>query len=489
MKARLSDRLAHWSARASAREAIVDLISGHTLTWAQYQSSANSLARRLYDAGVREGDRVAVAVPRTCRYLIALVACWLVGAVAVPLDSDSPELELEGFLNHAEVRGYITDDMKVRSTCARTPDRSPPGDALLLYTSGSTGSSKAARLTHRAIASSLRGLSSIYRLGPRSRLLGTLPICTSHGLFVHGLSPLIHGGTLVLADHVGTFTARRVWQIAREHGITFFSTVPSVLGLIARLADETPCDGMTVACASAPLTPEVRTTFEERFRRRVINSFGMSEASGWCLYGTLEQPPASAGRPTRCHIRVAETDSHGVGELQLRGTQLTCGYWRSEAAAFTADGWFRSGDLVRLDEEGWVYVVGRVKRVIRPAGRSLHAENVEAALLCVPGVLEAAVVGVPHAVVGEAPRAFVVPAPGACLEVPDLFAALRRRLASYRLPFWIDVCDRLPRTRGGKPDLVALANMPLRSSVASPPHELGYEMGPAPIKDERDDDE
>jgi acyl-CoA synthetase (AMP-forming)/AMP-acid ligase II len=457
-------------ARSPERIAVIDVERGRELRWGEWQAAAAAIAEGLRAAGLGRGDRVLILAARSPALLVGLTACWQVGAVAVPLDPASPPPELAGYASHSLARAALLDpgqegpeglalvDLagKVLRPAARPAELlSADDDALILYTSGSTGPPKGARLTHSGITASLRVLCRAYGFDGDTRLLGTLPLFTSHGLFVHGLSGLVHGGALVLAPQVGAFTARGLFGQVGEFRPTFFSTVPAVIPLLVNLSATDPPPGMKMACASAPLSAAVREASEARFGRPLLNSFGMSEACGWFAYGQAGQPPGSAGRPVGCELRILEG-----GELAIRGPQVTVGYWRSEVDPFE-DGWFRSGDLGRIDEDGWLYCVGRAKRVIHRAGRSIHPEDVEAALGALEGVQEAVVVGVPHEVLGEAPRAFVVARPGSAVTRESLFAGLRERIAAFRLPLWIEMVDRLPRTRNGKPDLRALAELPL----------------------------
>lgn len=477
---RLDALLSARARRTPRRTAIEDVARGGAWSWRDWDDAAERAARRLAEVGVRPGHRVALLLERSFPYLAWFLGCARAGAVAVPLDPLSPGPELLGYLAHAECAMAVLDsslpqlaDLAAAATAhgaldvagdrllrpARSSELSPPGDVLLLYTSGSTGTPRAVRLTHAGIAASLRALAAACALQPRTRTFSTLSLTASHGLFVHGLAPLAHGGTLLLAPLASAYNARAWWNEAHRLGATFFSSVPAVLSLLLSLAEGAPPPALRVYSASAPLPPDLQESFRDRFGTPLRNAFGMSEAAGWFLYGSDGAPTGAVGRPAGCEVRVSNAD----GELQVRGAQVTPGYWRNAAANAEAltEGWLRTGDLVRSDAAGWIHCVGRRKRIIKRAGQTVHPEDIEAVLATAAGIQEAAVVGVTHPVYGEVPRAFVVAKPGVTLDVADLHRLLRERLSSFRLPRWLEVVDFLPHLRGGKPDLLRLAERPL----------------------------
>jgi len=445
--------------------AVREVASGRALTWGDLDREASSSAALLRRAGVRPRDRVAVSLPRCAAYLTWLLGIWRADAVAVPLDAGAHPAENAAFLRHAECSAVVGDaDYEdvgllaadaVRRPVARRGEPSPEHDALLLYTSGSTGVPRAVRHTHASIGASARALRARYHLGQGTRVMNTLPLSGSHGLFVQTLSLLAHGGTVLLAPLLGPFEAHGFWDRAAAAGTTFMSTVPAVLKLLLRMAEGGPPPGMRLFTASAPLDESLREEARARWGVRVINCFGMSEAAGWFLYGGLKEPPGCVGKPTRCRVRFLDD-----GEMLVRGAQVTPGYWRGESFE-----WLPTGDLARTDVDGRVILVGRKKRVIQRAGRSVYPEDIERALAALPHVREAAVVGVLHDVYGEVPRAFVVPA-GETSE-GALLGELRQVLSTAMLPQWIDLVPDLPRLRGGKTDLVRLAALGPRRAISN----------------------
>lgn len=422
---RLSDLLGrHDPARPALEE------GGRRLTWGEYRHAVTEVAEGL---PIRAGDRVALVLPRSLDLLIAILAVWHKGAVAVPLDVESPRPEREGLLAHADPRAVWTlEGVHARDAAHVGPD----GDALVLYTSGSTGTPKGVRHTHESILASLEGVRDAFGLDEDSRVLSGLSLTASHGLFMHGLAHLVHGGTLRLAAPLGAFTARAF--LAELEGATFTSLVPPQAGLLASVAERPLPRGLTVACASAPLHGDTAAAFAERLGTPLRDCFGMTETAGWCLY---------EGRATRVEVRLQD------GEMQLRGPQVSPGYWRGEDTGE----WLRTGDLAEV-QDGRFRIVGRSKRTIHHLGRSVQPEEVEAALAALPGVQEAVVAGIAHSIYGEAPKAWVVQVPGANLDPAALREALRERLAPWRLPRWIEVVPDLPRTRTGKPDLRRLTH-------------------------------
>lgn len=468
----LSGLLGERAAERGGAEALVEAATGLRLTWGQVLAEARRREEALRRAGIEPRQRVGLLVPRSASYLVWVHALWRVGAVVVPLDPTSPEAELQGLARHADLAWLVADleaapqaealdaglldarDGAARRPARALPEPSPPEDALILYTSGSTGTPKGVCHTRGSLAASAHALARRYWSERPPRILGVLPLDHSHGLFVHGLSLLASGGTLVLAPPLDLFSAAATWDLARQERVDFFSAVPPLFRLLLYAAEGPAPEGMQVYSASAPLPDDLVEAFRERFGLTLANNFGMTETAGWCLLSGPEAPAGSIGRPHAVRLRVTRK-----GEMVLSGDQVFRAYWRQGGGP--RGSWFRTGDAVEVDEAGWVYYRGRLKRLLQCGGMSVQPEDLEAAFRSLPGVADCAVVGVEDPVYGEQPRAFVVLKEGAELTPADLDREARRLLASYRCPRWIEVVDRIPTTPRGKPDLRALAARPL----------------------------
>ncbi|MFJ9029020.1 class I adenylate-forming enzyme family protein [Streptomyces sp. NPDC102274] len=351
----------------------------------------------------------------------------------------------------------------------------PEDDATIIYTSGTTGRPKGAVATHLAqagaamnprfqAAASALGRGRIPGQGPAPVSLMTFPFFHV-AAFTSLYSAMAVGGTLVL---MRKWDARRALELIREHGVTHYAGVPATaLQLLDEaVAENDPLESLTMlATGGAAAPPDLVARLTARYGERIEarNGYGLTETSGGVLanFGAdYRRFPASVGRPTPVtEVRIAdpagETLPEGeVGELWLRGQSLMRGYWRDEASsarAFSRDGWFRTGDLAVVRDDGRVSVVDRIKDMIVRGGENVYCVEVEDVLHAHPDVIDAAVLGVPHPVLGEEVAAVVRIRPGAGTDAGELRAHVGRRLAAFKVPAHVLVREEpLPRNPTGK---------------------------------------
>jgi malonyl-CoA/methylmalonyl-CoA synthetase len=443
----------------------------------------------LVASGLRPGERVAVQAEKTPQALLLYLACLRTGLIYVPLNTAYQAGELEHFLRDAApalVVGSPQREASLRELAAATcnarvltldaegtgsfaelaaraaPEFAPAegGDevAALIYTSGTTGRSKGAMVTHRNLVANARALISAWDFSPQDVLLHTLPIFHVHGLFVANHCALASG-------------ARMLWRRRFEpHAVmqdlpraTVFMGVPTYYTrLLAQPAfGRDQCRNVRLLVSgSAPLLPETFRQFEARTGLQILERYGMSEA-GMITSNPLLGPrrPGTVGMPLP-GVSVRVTDERDsalgtgeVGAIQVKGENVFKGYWKMPEKTreeFTADGWFRTGDLGAFDAEGYLSIVGRAKDLIISGGYNVYPKEVELALDQLPGVQESAVIGVPDADFGEAVTAVIVPARGAAPSEAEILAALRSQLANYKLPKRVHVVAELPRNAMGK---------------------------------------
>jgi len=350
---------------------------------------------------------------------------------------------------------------------ARQGDRHAPARrraddlAAILYTSGTTGRSKGAMLTHGNLLSNALTLKDYWDWQPGDVLIHALPIFHVHGLFVASHGALLNGSKMLW---LSKFEPRAV--IERLPRATVFMGVPT---LYVRLLAE---PGLTrEACArmrlfisgSAPLLIETFREWQARTGHTILERYGMSETvmltSNPCRAADGERIGGTVGKPLP-GVGVRVVDDAGqpcpvgeIGHVQVRGPNVFKGYWRmpeKTAEEFTADGWFRTGDVGRFDERGYLTIVGRSKDLIISGGYNVYPAEIEGHLNEMPGVAESAVVGVPHADFGEGVIAIVVPRPGAQLDEAEMIARLKQQIANYKVPKRIFFEPELPRNAMGK---------------------------------------
>jgi long-chain acyl-CoA synthetase len=336
--------------------------------------------------------------------------------------------------------------------------------ALLMYTSGTTGAPKGVLLTHRNLLANARNITAEHRLGSGDRVLASLPLYHINGLVVTLLAPLFHGGSVVMAER---FSARTFWRDVARHACTWINVVPTIVAYLLNQEEQPAFDLSALKfcrSASAALPVEHHRAFEARFGVGVIETMGMTETAAPAFsnpYDAALRRIGSIGLPSGGEARVIDVngrdcESAECGEIVLRGEQVMGGYYKrpeETSAAFTADGWLRTGDLGYRDADGYYYINGRAKELIIKGGENIAPREIDEALLKHPGVLEAAAVGVPDAAYGQEIVAFVVPRETDGqngLDTADLRQHCLRELGRYKTPKEFRLVAELPRGPSGK---------------------------------------
>lgn len=466
------------------------LADGKTTTHAEFLARAAQYANALVALGVRPGDRVAVHIQKSDQALALYAACVQAGAVFLPLNTAYTPTELDYFVGDSGATLFVCDpaeatEMAViaktsgcilrtlagdgsgslpdlvasQSTQFATVARALDDLAALLYTSGTTGRSKGAMLTHRNLLSNAEALVDCWRFTSKDVLLHALPIFHSHGLFVATNVMLLAGGAMIFLPKFDQDTVLdRLPEATTMMGVpTFYTRLLND----ARFTPALTAHMRLFISGSAPLLSETHERFEARTGHRILERYGMTETSmntsnpydGERRAGTVGF--ALPGVEVKvCDPQTgAELVQGEIGVLEVRGPNVFKGYWQmpdKTKAELRDDGFFITGDLSRIDDDGYVQIVGRGKDLIISGGYNIYPKEVEVFLDAQDGVLESAVIGAPHPDFGESVVAVLIAEPGVTLDLKAIEAAVARDLAGFKRPRRIEVLEALPRNTMGK---------------------------------------
>ena len=457
------------------RPFLLDADGAVLLTYDGAARRSARLAHALRDRGLQPGDRLAMQVAKRVDALMMYLACIRAGVVLLPMNTGYTAAEVAHLVADAEPR-LVVDDAVLDELAAAADSAGAPRDELvdhpsgpddlaaILYTSGTTGRPKGAMLSHRNLASNTVTLAQLWGFTGDDVLLHALPIFHTHGLFVATNCCLVAGAAMVFLERFEPDTVLGVLdRCTVMMGVPTFYT--RLLG--DHRFGSGSCTGMRLFISgSAPLLASTHVEFEARAGHRILERYGMTETTmltsnpldGDRRAGTVGLPLPGV------EVRVVGDDGRPlatgeVGGVEVRGPNVFAGYWRRPdlaATEFTADGFFRTGDVGRIDDDGYLHLVGRSKDLIITGGLNVYPVEVEAVLDELPGVLESAVIGVPDADFGEAVVAVVVAEPGACVDPVALRAAARDLLAGFKVPKQVHVVEALPRNAMGKVEKAVL---------------------------------
>ena len=476
-----------------------------TLTYAEFDAAAARVATFLDQAGVESGDRIGVMLPNTPAFAVVFYGVLRRGAVAVPANPLLKAREIEYYLANTGAKAlfappgeadqamagaaaagaecWVVDDAGLAKLIAGLAQQGEPVQraatdaAVILHTSGTTGKPKGALLTHGGLGRNAEVcVRTLTRIGPQDVVMGCLPLFHVFGLTCGLNSAVLAGATLTL---VARFDARKALEVIERDGVTVFEGVPTMYSaLLNPAAGASPTSARTLrACISggASLPVQVLADFEKAFGCTILEGYGLSETSPVASFNHPDEPrkAGSVGTPIEgvemrlVDLNGAEVPRGEPGEIQIRGHNIMKGYWNLPEAtrsAISEDGWFSTGDMGRIDEDGYYYIVDRKKDLIIRGGYNVYPREIEEVLYEHPAVAEAAVVGIAHDSLGEEIGAAVVLKDGATAEADELRDFAKTRVAAYKYPRQVWILDALPKGPTGKV---------LRREISIPPTQSG----------------
>jgi malonyl-CoA/methylmalonyl-CoA synthetase len=488
MSANLFDRFA--SGIRDPRKTAIETQGGERHTYADLVALSGRLAGALKDLGVQPGDRVAVQVEKSVPALVLYLAVVRAGGVYLPLNTAYTLAELAYFIGDAEPKVVVCDPGKlaglqeiarplgasvvtldakgqgtlIERAAGASPDfatvaRGSDDLAAILYTSGTTGRSKGAMLTQDNLVSNALTLRDHWRFTEGDVLIHALPIYHTHGLFVATNCVLFANAGMIFMpkfDPEAIFGA-----LPRATSLMGVPTFYTRLLQDPRLTPDAVAHMRLFVSGSAPLLAETHRDWQARTGHAILERYGMTE-TGMNTSNPYdgERVPGTVGFPLPgVDLRVSDPETGRVlgqgeiGMIEVRGPNVFKGYWRmpeKTAAELRADGFFITGDLGKIDERGYVHIVGRGKDLIITGGFNVYPKEVETEIDGLPGVVESAVIGVAHPDFGEGVTAVVVAEKGAALSEGEILKALEERLAKFKLPKRVIVVEDLPRNTMGK---------------------------------------
>ena len=503
MNMNLSSRLSETAGIHATKPAY--FFMDRSTSYAELDGAVTKFASGLAGLGVQKGDHIALLLGNSPHFIIAFYGAMRLGATVIPVNPIYTAEEIGYILNNGDVKAVVALDLlaplvgKVEGMLPKVsnyiicptkqdstidelieahpkmksfssvlesgtisfegPQLDEDDVAVILYTSGTTGRPKGAMLTHKNLYSNARDTGDYLKMNENDRVITTLPMFHVFCMTVVLNAPLISGATLLIAPK---FSPADIFRLAEKYEATVFAGVPTMYNFLYQYREGNPAHLSTLRlCISggASLPVALLKNFEKKFNVAISEGYGLSEASPVTCFNPLDRPrkPGSIGTSimnlkNKVVNELGEEVPVGeVGELIVQGPNVMKGYYKmpEETEAAIKDGWLYTGDLAKMDEEGYFYIVDRKKDMIIVGGFNVYPREVEEVLYNHPDIVEAAVIGVPDPNVGEAVKCFVVKSNKELTEV-QVLEYCKQYLAKYKLPSSIDFIDELPKNTTGK---------------------------------------
>jgi len=461
---------------------------GTEYSYKDLDSIINKYASFFQSLGIVNGDKVALSFPNCPEYIFSFMGASKAGAIVVPLNmmltlEEIAYIIMESGANTIVVHPLIAqkidknqlsslklkniivlDDYVIEKILGmgnpKEIDIKDDDICTYLYTSGTTGKPKGAMLTHNNFYSDVKAMDEVSDLGKYDNFLCVLPLFHSFSWTVNVLLAFYLGATVTIKEN---FMPKDTLDTLINEKITVFCGVPSMFAILMRMAEKGQFKALRLAISGgAPLAPEIQRGFEQKFNFPLVEGYGLSEAAPVALLNPLEpdavRKPGSIGFPLPClEAKIVDENDNEVavgevGELVLKGSNIMLGYHNmpEDTAITLKNGWLHTGDLAKKDDEGYFYIVDRIKDMIILGGLNVYPREVEDALLEHPDILEAAVIGVGDPLKGEDVKAFVVLKEGAKADRKEIQKFLKNKLAAYKIPQIFEFVSELPKNAAGK---------------------------------------
>jgi acyl-CoA synthetase (AMP-forming)/AMP-acid ligase II len=485
--------------------------TGRSLRFGELAQSSRAIAAWLAARGLPPGAHLSLVLGNGIQTVRLLLGALYGGYCVNPVNLVSQSEQMRYVLDHADARLVVAspewmqqaremtaglsrpvelvaldpdgDELPWTSEKAVPPPPAADALALLMYTSGTTGKPKGVMLTQANLTANAQAISREHQLGPGDRVTAVLPLYHINAFAVTMLSPLAHGGSLVMPPR---FSARSFWDMVIEQHCTWLNVVPTMISYLldaAQSGGSPPRERLRgvrfCRSASAALAPELHRQFEATFGIGIVETMGLTETVAPAFSNPIEQPHrkiGSVGRASGCEARVVDAQGQpvadgSIGEIAIRGPQVTAGYYKNPEAsanAFFPGGWLRTGDLGYRDGDGFFFVTGRIKELIIKGGENIAPREIDEALLRHPAVLDAAAVGIPDRHYGQEIMACVILRDGQALSEDELRSFCDRELGRYKTPKVFRFVADLPRGPSGKVQRLKLVELAeLAESAAS----------------------
>jgi len=479
------------------------LFHDRTYTYSQANKLINQIAAKLLDIGLERGERVGILLENSPEFILSFFAVMKAGGIAVPINTFFKEDEIAYILNDCEAQFIFSstqfaEEIKNMRELVDTLDnilafedfeleggkktlniynelsgmddsdfpanQSLDDTAILIYTSGTTGYPKGAILSHKNLLSNVDGCARAFKIARRDRFLLFLPMFHSYAFTTCVMLPTYCGCSIIILSSVLELRKKSFKNILIFKRPTFFLGVPQVYSALTK--SKMPQWFIKLiypvkihVSGGAPLPEETLNNFIEKFKKPIIEGYGLSEASPVVSVNRLNwQKPYSVGRPLPdVQVKVVDEEEEEVpvgevGELIAKGPNVMKGYWKKQEATYNTirNGWLFTGDMAKVDEDGFIYIVDRKKDLIIVKGINVYPRQIEELLYAFENVEAAAVIGIKDKVSGEVPVAYVMPKEGETIDTHKIREYLKKHLANFKLPRHIYVKDELPMTATGK---------------------------------------
>lgn len=479
------------------------------MTGAEFAAEVDTIARQLVSLGVGPGDVVATFLPNRLELVTTMCAAWRIRAATTPMNPTfaSPESAYQIEDSNAKVV-VTTNEFAARNpdeyfpgarvmplselavsaehptgyelhSDIKLPEQPTPEDiALIVYTSGSTGRPKGVLLSHKNINAMVNSISSGFGMDRTFHALMPLPLFHCNAILVSFLAPYSRGGAVTILDR---FDPMEFIDAVAEYRPTYFSAVPAIFAYLLQLPPDSGVDFSSLeyaVCGAAPASIQLIDAFQEKYGVKIRGAYGLTEGTvGSTAVRLDDDPPSGTVGRALPNQEVRISDGKGgflptgeSGEVVIKGENVMVGYLNrpEETAKTVVDGWLHTGDVGYLDGNGFLFLVDRIKDMIIRGGENLYPSEIEAALNTSSEVVESAVVGLPHDVLGEVPVAYVSNSDPAAVDASALMDHIRPQLAKVKWPVHIEVVEDLPRNPVGKVDKPRLREIAKEQFLASP---------------------